>query len=171
MKRWYVVQVYAGYEEAARTDILKRIEKSDSPELFGQVLVPLTRVKPIFMEEAEEQLLFPGYVLIEMEPTPEAIRAITQSARVIRFLGGDDPIPLTAQEAEKMISQVKGEVILAPREDRFMVGGEVEINEGPFTGFIGVVDRVDYENEKLAVMVNILGRMTPVELSFSQIKQ
>jgi len=173
MKRWYVVQVYAGYEELARKDIVKRIEESGLKEQFGQVLVPEAKItKSLFEPEAEGQQLFPGYVLVEMESSPETIQAVTRCTRVLHFLGGKEPSPLSKGEVDRILSQVRGEVIVtAKTQDRFLVGSEVEILEGPFSGFVGMVDRVDSESEKLAVMVSIFGRMTPVELRFHQVKQ
>ena len=52
------------------------------------------------------------------------------------------------------------------RKREFVVGSEVDISEGPFAGFVGIIDKVDDENEELTVMVSIFGRMTPVELRF-----
>ncbi len=173
MKQWYIVQVYAGYEDAVRADVLKRIEERDMQELFGQVLIPAAKLRHFF-EEADEkdQQLFPGYLVIEMEMAPEAVRTVTSSPRVLRFLGGTEPVPISKREIERILSQMKGEVTISKkREDFIAVGSDVEIKDGPFAGFVGVVDKVDHESEKLTVMVSIFGRMTPVELGFHQITQ
>jgi transcriptional antiterminator NusG len=172
MKRWYVLQVYAGYEQAVRDDLIKRINGSDLVDKFGQVLVPSAKFKKVFQAvEEQDQQLFPGYVLIEMEMTPEAERFATSSLRVMRFLGGKNPMPLRQKEVEKMLSQIKGEVSVRSEVQEFAVGREVEIQEGPFTGFFGIVNSVDQENERLTLMVSIFGRMTPVELGFNQVKR
>ena len=107
-----------------------------------------------------------------MEISPESIRTVTASQRVLRFLGGMEPVPLAKREIDRILSQIKGEVTVAKKRDDFIsVGSEVDIKDGPFSGFVGVVEKVDSENEKLTVMVSIFGRMTPVELGFHQIKQ
>ena len=172
MKRWYVVQVYAGYEDAVRSDLLKRIEEVGSQEQFGEVLIPAAKLQQFFQDpDAKDQQLFPGYVLIEMEMIPEAMRLVTSSPRVLRFLGGMDPAPLAKKEIERILSQIKGDITVGKKEESFIsVGTEIDISEGPFSGFMGVVEKVDQENEKLTVMVSIFGRMTPVELGFHQIK-
>ena len=59
----------------------------------------------------------------------------------------------------------------AIEKEGFAVGAEVDISEGPFAGFVGVIDKIDYENERLTVMVSIFGRLTPVELGFDQVKK
>jgi len=172
MKRWYVIQVYAGYEEAIKADIERHIKEEGLQDYFGDVLIPSAKLKQFFEVEAtEDQQLFPGYVLIEMEMTPESFRLALASPRALRFLGGKTPEPLTQKEIDRILSQMKGEIKISIKEEEFSVGNEIDIQEGPFTGFIGIIDKVDKENEKLTVMVSIFGRMTPVELGFYQIKR
>jgi transcriptional antiterminator NusG len=172
MKRWYVTQVYAGYEEPIKKDLMRRIKEESLEDLFGEILIPSVKLKQFFaVEEEQDEQLFPGYILIEMELTPETQRCVLANSRVFKFLGGKDPVPLTKKEIERVLAQVKGEVAVAAKKSDLVVGGEVTIKEGPFEGFVGVVDKIDEENEKLTVMVSIFGRMTPVELSFNQVKQ
>jgi len=173
MKRWYVVQVFAGYEDSVKVDLQKHIEESEIKDSFGEILIPSAKMKSFFesVDEAKDQQLFPGYVLVEMDLSPEAFRFVLESPRVLRFLGGKNPMPLSAKEIERIVSQMKGEVIVSSEKEGFSVGAEVDISEGPFAGFVGVIDKIDYENEKLTVMVSIFGRMTPVELSFNQVKK
>ena len=173
MKRWYVAQIYAGYEEAIKSDLLRRVAEDGLTDYFGEVLIPTAKLKQMF-ESAEsskdEHQLFPGYLLVEMEPVQEAIRLVTTTPRIIRFLGGTTPVPLSQKEIDRIISQMKGEVAVAAKKSDFIIGSEVEIAEGPFAGFVGIIDKIEEENEKLVVMVSIFGRMTPVELGFDQVK-
>ena len=99
------------------------------------------------------------------------MRCVTANPRVFKFLGGKEPVLLTKKEIDRILAQVKGEVAVAAKKSELVVGGEVTIKEGPFEGFVGVVDKIDEENEKVTVMVSIFGRMTPVELNFNQVKQ
>ncbi len=172
MKRWYVVQVYAGYEPAAKTDIQKRIDDAQMQDFFGEILIPSAKIKQYFSEEdSKDEQLFPGYMLIQMECKPEVIRLVTASLRVLRFLGGKEPIALTQKEVDRILSQMRGEVAIAPSEKvDFSIGGDIEIADGPFAGFVGVIDKVEADHERLTVMVSIFGRMTPVEISYNQVK-
>ena len=174
MKRWYVAQVYAGYEDHVKKDLDKRIaERGD--DLVSQVLVPSAKMKSFFSaahQEQEDERLFPGYVLVEMEGIPEAISLVTNVPKVLRFLGGKNPIPLARKEVDRVLSQVKGEVaVAASSAQEFSQGSEVDIKEGPFAGFVGIIEEIDEENEKLTVMVSIFGRLTPVELTFDQVNK
>ena len=172
MKRWYVVQVYAGFEEVVKADIIKRAQEESLTDYFGDVLVPAAKLKQFFeVDAAKDTQLFPGYVLAEMEVLPETMRLVTSNLRVMRFLGGKNPIPLSKKEIERVVSQMKGEVAVATQKSDFSVGSEVDIKEGPFAGFVGIIDKIDDENERLTVMVSIFGRMTPVELGFNQVKR
>lgn len=172
MKRWYVIQVYAGYEEQVRSDLSMRIKQEGLENLFGDILVPSAKLKEFFSAtEAKDERLFPGYVLVEMESTPEAIRFVTSSPKVLKFLGGKEPVALSKKEIDRIISSMKGEVVVSSTKPEFVEGGEIEITGGPFAGFVGIVDKVDKEAEKLTVMVSIFGRLTPVELSFDQVKR
>lgn len=173
MKRWYVVQVFAGYEDSVKADLERHILSSELKDFFGKILIPSAKMKSFFesVEEAKDQQLFPGYLLIEMEMNPEAFKFVLDSPKAYRFLGGKSPMPLSAKEIDKIVSQVRGEVIVSSEKEGFSIGSEVDISEGPFAGFVGVVDKIDYETEKLTVMVSIFGRMTPVELGFNQVKR
>lgn len=174
MKRWYVAQVYAGYEELVKKDLERRIAESEG-DLFGEVLLPSAKLKSFFTAEEEQtdERLFPGYILIEMEKVPEALAVVASIPKILKFLGGRDPVPLTKKEVERVISQVKGEVVITSKgtAEEFTQGSEIDIKEGPFAGFVGIIDKVDEESEKLTVMVSIFGRLTPVELTFDQVKK
>ena len=173
MKRWYVIQVYAGYEDRVLKDIHSLIEKEDLSECFGEILVPSAKLKSLFevSTDSKEQQLFPGYLLVEMEMVPEAMRLVLSSPRVVKFLGGQEPMPLSKKEIDRILSQMRGEIEVAIEKEEFIHGSEVEITDGPFSHFVGIIERVDKDNEKLTVMVSIFGRMTPVELGFHQVKQ
>lgn len=171
MKRWYVIQTFAGYENIVKADIEKSIEEKGLQDYFGQILIPSIKVKQFFgvsdQDSMKDHQLFPGYILIEMEANPETIRLASSAARVSKLLNS----PLSKKEIERILAQMHGEIAMAGERHKFEINKEVEIKEGPFAGFMGVIDNIDEESEKLTVMVSIFGRMTPVELNFDQVKQ
>lgn len=173
VKRWYVVQVYPGYEQRVKKDLVGLIAKESLSDSFGEILIPSSKVKGLFdsLQGETEQQLFPGYVLVEMELNQDAVGIVLACPQALRFLGGVNPIPLSAREVDRVRLQDKGEVPVITGKVEFEVGQEVEIVDGPFGGFLGIVDRVDKNAEKLTVMVSIFGRMTPVDLGFHQVKR
>jgi transcriptional antiterminator NusG len=172
MKRWYVVQVYTGFEDVVKLDLEKRIQEEDLAEQFGQILVPTGQAASFFSQEQDKkEKIFPGYLLIQMEMTGESFRLVSKTPRVARFLGGQEPVPIHDKEVERIFAQISGKLPVLSEKEVFSEGGEVHICSGPFAGFVGIVDKVDDERERLTVMVSIFGRLTPVELGFDQVKR
>ncbi len=176
MKRWYVVQVYTGFEDTVKADLQARIKEEGLEELFGEVLVPKGKTAQHYSaatlpeEEEKKEKIFPGYLLVQMEMSGESYRIVSMISRVTRFLGGETPMPLSDREVERIHSQIEGKVAVASARPTFVEGSEVQIANGPFVGFVGIVEKVDEVHEKLTVMVSIFGRLTPVELGFHQVK-
>lgn len=170
-KRWYVVQVYTGYEETVKADLQMRVVEEGVEDLFGEVVVPSGEIVDRFVaDEPRKEKIFPGYLLVQMEMNGTSLRLVSQTPRVSRFLGGKEPFPLTEAEVDRIFTQMSGKLSFQAEREMFSVGSEVHITGGPFVGFVGIVDSVDEEHERVTVMVSIFGRMTPVELNFRQIK-
>ncbi len=174
MKHWYVVQVYTGFEDVVKLDLERRIVAEGASELFGKVMVPSGEAAGFWGEEEEEakkEKIFPGYILVQMEMIPEAFSVVMSTPRVYKFLGGNAPISLSEKEVDRIFSQMSGKLVVSEKQLPFSVGSEINISNGPFSGFVGIVDKIDEEHKKLTVMVSIFGRLTPVELGFDQIKR
>ncbi|NPA53797.1 MAG: transcription termination/antitermination factor NusG [Aquificae bacterium] len=118
-----------------------------------------------------ENKVFPGYLLIKAELNDDLIDLIKKTPYIIGFVSaGGVPVPLDEKDVMKVLNQIqKG----APKVKKllFQKGDKVRVIEGPFMNFTGVVDQVIPEKEKLIVLVTIFGRLTPVELSFSQVEK
>ncbi|MFH1831950.1 MAG: transcription termination/antitermination protein NusG [bacterium] len=172
MKRWYVVQVYTGFEEFVKNDLKMRAQEENAEDLIGDILIPEGEMASFFSDTGtKKEKIFPGYLLVNLESAPEAFRIVLSTPRVTRFLGGESPVPLSDKEVDRIFSQMEGKLALASEKEVFSVGSEVHINSGPFSGFVGIVDKVDEDKERLTVLVSIFGRLTPVELGFDQIKK
>ena len=172
MKRWYVVQVYTGFEDIVKRDLEKQVEEQKLDEQISEILVPTGEIVSFFADDNnKKEKIFPGYLLINMEMNGETFRLVASNMRVTRFLGGASPMPLSQKEIERIFSQMEGKLSLASDKEGFTEGSEVHIGNGPFSGFMGIIDKVDEEKERLTVMVSIFGRLTPVELGFDQVKK
>ena len=112
----------------------------------------------------------PGYVLVRMEMSNKGYHLISSINRVTGFLGPQGrPMPMRDEEVNGILNRVEeGEA--APRNlIRFEVGEQVNVTDGPFEGFSGMVEEVDEGHGRLKVTVSIFGRATPVELEFTQV--
>jgi transcriptional antiterminator NusG len=171
-KQWYIIQIIPGNEEKVRIELLKRIQEFKFQDFFGDILIPEAKPVSSFSTlEEKSEMLFPGYMIVSLVPDPEFFRLVKTIPRVIRFLGGESPIPLSTEEVDRIVAQVKGEVkIIKQQEVLFTVGKEVEVISGPFSGFSGIIHNIDDIKQRLVVMVSIFNRLTPVEIMFDQVK-
>lgn len=173
--RWYVVQAFSGFEQRVAQALRERIEVHNQQHNFGEVLVPKEKVKEIKdgKKRESERKFFPGYVLVQMRMTSETWQLVKQTDRVLGFIGGtaERPLPITEAEANKILSRLK-ESEESPRPKRmFEVGESVRAIEGAFKDFVGTVEKVDYEKNRLTVSIAIFGRATPVDLEFGQVEK
>ena len=171
---WYVLQAFSGYENKVKLTLEDRIKRSGLQDSFEEILVPTEEVLEIKegKKKRSERKYFPGYVLIQMELTPDLWHLLMNIDRVSGFVGGTakDPLPLDERELEEIRSQISEGFQQAASEEDYHVGQKVVITEGPFSNFNGVIDEISRERKKLKVLVSIFGRPTPVEVEFEKVK-
>ena len=187
-KKWYIIHTYSGYEKKVAADLEKRIESLDLTDKVFRILVP---EEEVLEEKRGKQVkvsrkLFPSYVMIEMLSVKEenelglGYRVDSDAWYVIRntngvtgFVGvGSDPIPLSDEEASNLLAKIGNDVEgeTSPRIDiDFKVGEVVEVKGGSFDGQQGEIAEIDYEHGKVKVMLEVLGRLTPVEVEHTEI--
>ena len=171
--KWYVVHTYSGYENKVATSINNAVENRKLQDLICEVKVPteiVTEVKDSGSKEVERKI-FPGYVLIKMEMNDDTWYLVNNTPKVTGFLGGKKPTPITEAEANRILNQVE-EGVTRPRSSvSFEVGEQVQIIDGAFASFVGEIQEVDAEKERLKLQVSIFGRATPVDLTYGQVKK
>lgn len=166
---WYVVHTYSGYENKVAQNLETIVENRRLQELIQEVRVPTETVvvqdpKTGKNKEAERKL-FPGYVLVKMVMTDDSWYVVRNTRGVTGFVGpSSKPIPLTQEEVDALGVDVK--VI----EVDYAVGDSVEVTSGPLEGFIGTVELIDEDKQKVKVKVSMFGRETPAELDLTQVK-
>lgn len=173
-KRWYIVHAYTNFERKVADAIKERAKSAGLDALFDEVVVPTEEVVEIKRGrkvQAERKFL-PGYVLVKMEMTDAAFVLIKNTPKVTGFLGADNkPMPISEDEAMRMLNQVKEGVERPKPTITFEIGEQVKVADGPFASFQGHVEEVDEERARLKVAVSIFGRPTPVELEFGQVEK
>jgi transcription termination/antitermination protein NusG len=171
--RWYAIQTTSGHENKVRTLLQRRIDGDPSPaeeRAVRQVLVPTQMVVEVKngKKVEVERKTFPGYVLVEMLATQEALHTVNGVQGVIKFAS---MTPLRPEEINRLLGIVEESAADAPIEEiPFLVGQAVAITDGPFTDFNGTVEEVLPDKGKVKVSVSLFGRPTSVELDYLQLK-
>ena len=165
--KWYVVHTYSGYENTVKATIEKTVETRHLENLIHIVSIPMETVTELTDNgpKTYDRKVFPGDVLVKMIMTDESWYIIKNVRGVTGFVGsGTKPTPLTEEEVLQLGVE-KHEVVV-----NYEVGDNVKITDGPLTSFIGVVDFLDVEKNKVRVIVSMFGRETPVELELDQVE-
>ncbi len=170
---WYVVHTLTGHEHKVKKILQKMIKEQHMEESFGKIVIPVenqVRIKK-GKKVVEEKRLYPGYIVIEMIDNDETLRLVNSISGVTHFLGSKTkPIPLGENEVEELLKQVQESKEKVVTKIPFAKGERVSVTDGPFTDFIGTIEDIYPEREKVKVLVVIFGRTTPIELGFHQLK-
>ena len=188
-KKWYIIHTYSGYEKKVATDLEKRIESLNLTDRVFRILVPEEEV----LEEKRGKMvkvprkLFPSYVMVEMLSVKEenelglGYRVDSEAWYVIRntngvtgFVGvGSDPIPLSDREAEDLLSKIG--INDSEKENKFNIdfeiGEKVIVKKDSFMDQEGEIAEIDYEHGRVKVLLEVFGRLTPVEFEYNEIQK
>jgi transcriptional antiterminator NusG len=177
---WYVVHSYAGYENKVKTNLETRISSLDMEDYIFQVEVP-TREEVEVNKSGKrvnvQNKVFPGYILVRMELSPESYSCVRNTPGVTGFVGATDradrPAPLSLDEVIKWLAPaVTTEKSKAKPEIKvldFEIGDSVTVTDGAFASLPATISEINADQQKLKVLVSIFGRETPVELNFNQV--
>ncbi len=173
-KHWYIIHAYSGFEQKVAESLRSRAQAFGFADRIGQLLIPTEEVIELRngKKVTSKRMLYPGYVLVEMEMDDELWHAVKSTPRVTGFVGGGTkPVPLTADEVNSVLFRQATSADRPRPKLKFEKNETVKIVDGPFTNFSGKVDEVNSERNTLRVMVTIFGRSTPVELDFLQVEK
>ena len=164
---WYVVHTYSGYENTVKATIEKYVENRHLQDVIHEISIPMETVTEITDNGPKEveRKVFPGYVLVKMVMNDETWHVIRNIRGVTGFLGeGNNAIPLSEEDVAALGVE-KREI-----EINYDLGDSVRVIDGPLAGFIGVVDELEPDQNKVRVVVSMFGRETPVELELDQVE-
>ena len=172
--QWFIIHTYSGFENKVAESLRGRGEAFGFGEKIGQILIPTEEVIEMRAgrKVTSKRLLYPGYVLVQMEMSDDLWHAVKATPRVTGFVGGGTkPVPLSADEVNQILYRQASSAERPRPKLTYEKGEMVRITDGPFTNFQGKVDEVNTERDTLRVLVTIFGRATPVELEFLQVEK
>ena len=166
--KWYVVHTYSGYENTVMATIEKTVETRQLQDIIQQVSIPMETVTEVTEKgpKTYDRKVFPGYVLVKMVMTDDAWYIIKNVRGVTGFVtsGSTKPTPLTEDEV-LALGMERREIGVA-----YNVGDQVKITDGPLATFLGTVEEIEPEKNRVCVVVSMFGRETPVELELDQVE-
>jgi transcriptional antiterminator NusG len=173
-KKWFIVHTYSGFEQKVKESLRSRAEAFGFADKIGEILIPTEEVVELRggKKVTSKRLVYPGYVLVQMEMNDELWHAVKATPRVTGFVGGGtSPVPLSADEVNQILYRQASSAERPRPKMNFEKNESVRIIDGPFANFQGKVDEVNAERNTLRVLVTIFGRATPVELDFLQVEK
>ena len=172
--KWYIVQSYSSFENKVAQLIKEEAEKAKLSEKIEEIIVPthdITEVKRGKRVQRKKKY-FPGYVLIKSEMDNNIYHMIKGIKKVSGFLGSKGtPVPVSDKEVEKILGQIKDGVAQPGSSIEYNIGEKVQVIDGPFASFNGLVEEIDEDKSRLKVSVSIFGRPTPVDLEYHQVEK
>jgi transcription termination/antitermination protein NusG len=173
-KKWFIIHTYSGFENKVAESLKTRADAFGFADKIGQILIPTEEVVELRngKKVTSKRLVYPGYVLVEMEMNDQLWHEVKNTPRVTGFVGGGNaPVPLSADEVNQILYRQQSSAERPRPKMTFEKNDSVRIVDGPFANFSGKVDEVNPERGTLRVMVTIFGRATPVELEFLQVEK
>ena len=166
--KWYVVHTYSGYENKVKANIDKTIENRHLEDEILEVRVPMQEVVELKngVQKASQKKMFPGYVLINMVMNDDTWYVVRNTRGVTGFVGpGSKPVPLTEEEMRPLGVQSDSVQI------DFAEGDNVVVTGGVWKDTVGVIQAINENKQSVTINVDLFGRETPVEISFTEIKK
>lgn len=182
---WYVVHTYSGMENRVLQNLENRVSSLNMEDYIFEIVVPTEEVTEIRNGQRKQikRTVLPGYVLVRMELTDESWSTVRHTPSVTGFVGhSNSPVPLSLDEVEKMLAPAVVAAANAASDTPtrrkkkvevadFAVGDSVMVVDGPFAGVHATITEINVNNQRLKALVEILGRETPVDLTFPQIQK
>ena len=174
MKNWYIIQSHSSFENKVAKLIKEVSEKAKISDKIEEIIVPthdITEVKRGKRVQRKKKY-FPGYVLIKSEMDNNIYHMIKNIKKVSGFLGSKGtPVPVSDKEIEKILGQIKDGIAQPTSGVEYSIGEKVQVIDGPFASFTGLVEDIDEDKARLKVSVSIFGRPTPVDLEYNQVEK
>ena len=172
--KWYVLRAVSGKEAKVKEYLEKAIVNNDMlKDNVGEILLPTEKYAVLRNGKRviKEKLYLPGYVLIQARLQGEVAHTLRFMPNVLGFLGGlDNPSPVKQADINRILGSAEESTIeVAEVAVPYNVDDAVKVTDGPFSGFNGVIEKVDNDKKKVTVTVKVFGRSTGLDLGFMQV--
>ena len=174
--KWYVIRAVVGKEKKAVEQLEFEIGQKGFSDQVKQLVIPMERVFHVRKGKkvASERNYYPGYILIETDPT--IIGELSGLHKMVNFvtgfLGGDKPTAMRQSEVDRILGKMDELANLDEHfVDQFNIGESIKVIDGPFNEFVGSVQSINEDKKRLTIDVKVFGRVTPLELSYTQVQK
>jgi transcriptional antiterminator NusG len=170
--KWYILQVLSGAESKISESIKEKSLRAGLSNLIEEVIIPVEKVFEVKKGKKVqvEKKFLPGYILVKMDLTDDLWHVIKAIPKVGGFLGGyGKPQQISQKEVDRILEQIVKSEEQKKSALTYEVGDSVKVNDGPFESFVGTVETIDEEKQRLRVSVAIFGRATPIDLDYTQV--
>lgn len=180
-KHWYILKVQVNRESSICETLKRRVQQYGLADFFGEMLVPTEDVRE-YTKSGKQRIvkrkLYPGYIMVNMAISEDSWWLVRDTPGIGDFTGmGGKPTPMQDDEIRRILDAMN------PPEDRegegkeeiktaikHKVGERVRVKDGNFENFEGEVSAIDERNGRITVLINIFGRLNPVELDHWQVE-
>lgn len=171
---WYIIHTHSGSEKSVKQMISDQIKNQKLEQYFEDIVVPTIEVPEIKRGKTvkTEKKIMPGYILIKMVMNDQTWHLVKNVSKITNFLGSKSkPQPLSDEEVQGIFRQLEAESKDAQAIKLYEIGQQVMVIDGPFDSFIGNVEEIDNEAQKVRISISIFGKATPIDLGFTQVKK
>lgn len=162
-QHWYAVQLRPNQYQIAVRNLARQHVLTFMPEVLRDV-----RTSKGFVQRRKP--LFPGYVFVSFSDALTDWYRVANTrgvSRVVTF-GSMQPAPLPRPLLRDLMERTSEDGLLRPVEP-LAPGEMVRVTRGPFSDFIAQVERVDGDEERVWLLLELLGQYSRVGVSLEHV--
>jgi len=171
--KWYALSVNANQEEVVIENLNERIKKMNLQQDIVDYMLPIVQemVTKNGKKSIKPRKLYPWYLFVKAKMNDKIWYVIRNTPWVRLIIGAEThPVPLTEQEYQDIVRQIKDKNEKIAAHTNLKIWDVVLLNESDFKGMKGTIREVDELRSQIIVMVDLMGRATPVQVSFDMVE-